>query len=66
MEKEPNLQQLTDLYEVCENFIDEHGITCAEAICQQDCVIENAYELIEKICGIVGYAEHVDDGMYEP
>jgi len=46
------------LWEVCRNFIEEQQISCAEAVCQSDRVILNAYEFIEKICDIVGYYQY--------
>lgn len=45
------------LHKLVQDFVKEHGITCPEAIYQSDAVIENAYELIERMVEIVGYAE---------
>jgi hypothetical protein len=45
------------LWELCQKFIRDQRITCAEAVSQQDNVITNAYEFIEGICEIVGYHE---------
>jgi len=39
-------------------FIEEHGISCPEAIYQTDRVIENAAQLIEKLADVVGYIQH--------
>lgn len=49
------------LIELCQKFINDHGISCPETIYQSDRVIEDAYEFIEAICELVGYQE-VDDG----
>ena len=43
------------LMELCKEFIEKQRITCEECVYQSDRVIENAYELIDKICVIVGY-----------
>lgn len=49
---------MTDTLEaIVKAFVDEQGITCAEAIYQTDRVIENAYEFIERLCEFVGYAD---------
>lgn len=48
------------LWKLCERFIRENNITCAEAVYQTDRVIENADEFIERICAIVGY--HTEEG----
>lgn len=48
------------LHKLVQDFVEEHGITCPEAIYQNDAVISNAYELIEKMVEIVGYAK-IDD-----
>jgi hypothetical protein len=49
------------LYELCQKFIKDHQISCAEAVYDTDKIIEDAYELIEEICNIVGYVEYEDD-----
>lgn len=48
------------LYNLCKKFIEEQEITCGESVYQTDRVIENAYELIENICDIVGYYKYED------
>jgi hypothetical protein len=50
-----------ELLKLCEEFIKEQRITCAETVYQTDRVIENAYEFIEQICEIVGYADEQDE-----
>jgi hypothetical protein len=49
------------LFELCSNFIDAQRIGCPEAITQNNQVIENAYDFIERICDIVGYYAGSDD-----
>lgn len=44
-----------------EEFIKAQRISCAEAVYQNDWVIENAYEFIEGLCDIAGYLEDEDD-----
>lgn len=53
-------REMNDLYRVCIDFITKQKITCAETIYQSDRVIENAYEFIEEICDLVGYAKYED------
>jgi len=43
------------LWGLCEKFVRDNQISCAESVYQNDHVIENGYELIAKICGIVGF-----------
>jgi hypothetical protein len=40
-----------------EAFVKAQHISCAEAVCQSDNVISNAYEFIEQLCEIAGYYE---------
>jgi len=49
------------LLEFCRKFIADQNITCSETVYQSDRVILNAYEFIEGICEIVGYAESEDE-----
>lgn len=51
----------SELLAFCQQFISDNGIGCAEVIYQCDSVIMNAYEFIEGICEIVGYAEVEED-----
>lgn len=46
-----------DLLKLCEAFIAEQQISCADCIYQSDRVIENAYKFIADVCDIVGYHE---------
>jgi hypothetical protein len=46
------------LYNLCYWFIQDNKISCPESISQCDWVIENAYELIQNICDIVGYHKY--------
>ena len=50
-----------ELFALCQKFIDKHDIWGDEMIYQSDRVIENAYEFIADICGIVGYVKHEDE-----
>ena len=50
-----------ELLKLCQDFIKEQKITCPETVFQCDWVIENAYEFIEQICEIVGYADEEDE-----
>jgi len=43
------------LWELCEAFIRDHGIHCEDKIWQDDAIAVDVLELLEKICGIVGY-----------
>lgn len=58
MSKELVMNQLLDL---CEQFIKDNKIDCAETVYQHDRVIENAYDFIKEICEIVGYVEYNED-----
>lgn len=44
------------LFAVAQRFIEQQNIFCAETIYQSDRVIVHAYEFIEQVCDIVGYA----------
>ena len=46
------------LHQIVKAFIEEQRISCPEDVYQSDRVIENAYELIEKLCDVVGYYEY--------
>lgn len=52
-----------ELWLLCEKFINDQKISCAETIYQSDRVIENAYQVLEGICDIVGYTK--DDYVEE-
>lgn len=41
-------------------IIDKHEISCGEDIYQSDSIIENALQMIEAICEIVGYYKEKD------
>ena len=42
---------------IVETFVEKHGISCPESIYQCDRVIEDACQLIEELCNVVGYKE---------
>ena len=44
------------LWALCQKFIEDQSISCPETVYQMDHVIQNAYEFLEQICEIVGYA----------
>lgn len=52
---EPTQEQLKKLWDICNGYVQEQQISCAESVYQSDGVIINAYEFIEKICDVVGY-----------
>lgn len=51
-----NLAQ-KQLWETCQKFIQDLGISCPESVYQSDRVSLNSLEFIEKVCGIVGYVQ---------
>lgn len=54
-------EQKDALWEAVTQFIDDHQISCEEAVAQNDDVISNAYEFIAELCEIVGYYEYEDE-----
>lgn len=58
------LAEARKLWQLCEQFVQDQNIHCAETVYQSDRVIENAYEFIEQICDIVGYVD-LEDGEDE-
>lgn len=46
---------------IVREFVEKHHVSCPETIHQTDRVIENAYELIEDLCNVVGYYRYLDD-----
>jgi len=57
-------KQMEELHRVCLDFITKQKIDCAETIYQSDHVIENAYEFIQDVCDIVGYAKYDEEDEY--
>jgi hypothetical protein len=51
-----NAQTRKQLFAVCEQFILDNQISSPETIYQMDHVIGNAYDFIEQICDVIGYA----------
>lgn len=51
------------LWAVCEEFVQNLQIGCQESVYQSDRVALNSLELIEKICGIVGYCKFEEDDI---
>lgn len=60
-----NAQIRKELFRLCEEFIIDNEITCPESVYQVDAVMGNAYEFIEEICNIIGYASIEDLNGYE-
>jgi hypothetical protein len=58
--KEMTEKDMIELHKICLDFIEKQKITCPETIYQSDRVIENAYEFIQEICEVVGYAKYKD------
>lgn len=52
---------MTQLEEYCRQWIDSRNITCPETVSQCDYVIRDAYEFIQDICDIIGYAKSEDE-----
>jgi hypothetical protein len=61
MNKEPSHAELKALWDVCVKFIETQEIGCAETIYQSDRVIENATQLVEDVCNVVGYLPYEDE-----
>jgi hypothetical protein len=43
-------------------FVQKHDITCPEAIYQNDSVVIDACEFIERLIDVVGYKKEEDEG----
>jgi hypothetical protein len=54
-------EKLRELERIIVEFTDEHHISGSETVYQRDSVIINAYELIDKLTGIVGYYQYPED-----
>jgi len=54
-------QKGAKLLKIMQAFIEKQKISCAETVYQSDRVIENAYELIQDICDVVGYYKYDDE-----
>lgn len=52
---------LEELLRVCQQFIADNEISCAETIYQTDRVVENSFAFIEAVCDVVGYHERDDE-----
>lgn len=61
-----NAQIRKELFRLCEQFVIDNEITCPESIYQMDGVIGNAYEFLEGMCNIIGYASIKDISETEP
>ncbi len=63
--KKLSVTELRKLEKLTTEFFDKHKISCPEAISQNDNVIENAYELIEKIGDIIDYYDYDEEELIE-
>lgn len=52
----------TELWDLCQQFIEKQRISCPEAV-MEDRVILNAYDFIEKIANIVGYYKYENEDI---
>lgn len=50
-----------ELLKLCQKFIDDNTISCAETIYGCDWVSLNALEFIESVCELVGYYQEVTE-----
>lgn len=57
----PTQAQLKKLWAAVTAFVDRHDISCGEVVYQSDRVIENAYELVNELAQVVGYAQVEED-----
>jgi len=55
IDNDPGMKELTQLWEICSNFIEKHKIYCPETIVQEDNILEDACILIDNICNKIGY-----------
>ncbi len=58
--REPTVDQMKALWNKCADFIEDFEYYCPESIYQRDRTYVEAPELLEGICGIVGYVD-IDD-----
>lgn len=63
-DNKPSVTDTAALWELCVKFIEHNNIKCPESVSQTDRVIQNAYDLIEDICNIVGYV-YIEEDDYE-
>lgn len=61
MNKNPSHAELMALWNVCVAFIEEYEIGHVEQIWQTDEIIIAAPELVEDVCGVVGYKPYGDE-----
>lgn len=57
---DPSVKEMAALWNVVAKFIDKNHISCAEAT-YEDRVFENAPNLVEDLCEIVGYYDYPED-----
>ena len=61
MGNKATLSSKAALWKLCQAFIAEQQISCAEAVYDSDRVAENAYEFIAGVCEIVGFHDYGED-----
>ncbi len=49
------------LWALCRKFVDDNKISCPEAVCQNDHVIEHAYDFIAEVAKLIGYFKYPED-----
>lgn len=55
-----------ELVKLCQKFVIDNKIRCAESISQMDHVIANAYDFLEAICEVIGYYDDDTDALKSP
>lgn len=61
----PTIKQLSDLWNICQKFVQEQKPTCSESIYQVDSINLATPELVQEICECVGYYKYKEDSEDE-
>lgn len=56
-----DVRKLRELWELCQEFIDEHRVSCGESACQSEGVSAEAPVLVARIGEIVGFFNDEED-----
>jgi hypothetical protein len=59
--QEPTIEQLAELWNLCQEFIKEYKPLCEESITQVEDTNLACPELVEKICNCVGYYKEEEE-----
>lgn len=51
----PTIKQLTDLWDMCKKFVDEHKVSCSESVQQVDKTYLECPNFVSEVCGCVGF-----------